>query len=253
MIEFTKMHGLGNDFVMLDGTNRPNLTPDDIQSLCDRRRGVGADGVIIVTPVAHDVIRMEYWNADGSPSEMCGNGLRCSAWFGYQRGWVADPELTVETARGPLGARIVGDESVRVELGDVVVGERLRVGDVDLTTASVGNPHAVVGVDSVDTAPVGTLGPTLATDVAFAQGTNVEFMSITGAGIDLRVWERGVGETLACGSGAAAAAAVAIQSGRATSPVAVRLPGGVLQVEVQDGRAYLTGPVATVYSGVIGP
>lgn len=253
MIEFTKMHGLGNDFVMFDGTSRPHLTPDSIVRLCDRRLGVGADGVIIVTPVAERSIRMEYWNADGSPSEMCGNGLRCAAWYGYQKEWVSEESFLVETARGPLEARILGERLVRVDVGEVTLGREFAVHGVAVATASVGNPHAVIDVVEVRTAPVKELGSRLETDPTFPEGTNVEFMAVTDAGIELRVWERGVGETLACGSGAAAAAAVAIAQGRATSPVTVLLPGGQLIVDVAGGRAHLTGPVEVVFTGSTAP
>ncbi len=192
---------------------------------------------------------MEYWNADGSPAEMCGNGLRCAAWYAHERTWVTAPRFTVETARGPLVARVLGHERVRVEMGPVTVGDPVRVGETEVVTASVGNPHAVLDVDSVADAPVTELGPALAGDPAFSAGANIGFMAVTNAGIDLRVWERGVGETLACGSGAVAAVAVAIETGRARSPVAVHLPGGVLVVEIDSGRARITGDVATVYEG----
>lgn len=249
MIEFTKMHGLGNDFIMLDGTIPVDLGPAAVARLCDRHLGVGADGLIVVTPTGRDTVSMQYWNADGSPAEMCGNGLRCTAWYAHTRGWVAGPDLTVNTRRGPLGASITDQQRIRVDVGEVTVGDDMALFDVDMVTATVGNPHAVTFVTDLAAAPVETLGKKIGTDPAFPSGTNVEFAAVTDAGLDLRVWERGVGETLACGSGAAAAAAVAIASGRATSPVSVHLSGGELLVEVIDGRAYLTGPVAVVFEG----
>lgn len=249
MIEFTKMHGLGNDFVMLDGSVPVELDRAGIARLCDRHLGVGADGLIVVTPTGPDTVSMQYWNADGSPAEMCGNGLRCTAWYAHTRGWVAGPDLTVNTRRGPLGASITDRDRIRVDVGEVTVGDSVSLFDLEFTTATVGNPHAVTFVADVASAPVGTLGERIGTHPSFPAGTNVEFASVTDWGLDLRVWERGVGETLACGSGAAAAAAVAITAGLSTSPVSVHLPGGELIVEVTDGRAYLTGPVAFVFEG----
>jgi len=166
-------------------------------------------------------------------------------------GWVQEDSFLVETARGPLGARILGKWMVRVDVGEVTLGRELSLHGVAVATASVGNPHAVLDVVEVRTAPVEELGSRLEADPTFPEGTNVEFMTVTDAGIELRVWERGVGETLACGSGAAAAAAVAIAQGKATSPVTVLLPGGQLIVDVGGGRAHLTGPVEVVFTGSI--
>ncbi|NND84393.1 MAG: diaminopimelate epimerase [Acidimicrobiia bacterium] len=247
---FTKMHGLGNDFVMFAADEAPALDAGVVRSLCDRRTGVGADGVIVVTPVEDDVVRMDYWNADGSVAEMCGNGMRCTARFAGARGWVG-PTLSIDTLRGRLGARMLDDGRISVELGPVEVGEWVEVGGRTLRSASVGNPHAVTEVDDVANAPVGTDGAAIGTDGAFPEGANVGFMAVIDGVVDLRVWERGVGETLACGSGAAAAAAVAIAGGKATSPVVLNVPGGTFEVAFEGDVAWLTGPAETVFVGAL--
>lgn len=242
-MRFTKMHGAGNDFVVLDGTLEDALTPERVAEVCDRRTGIGADGLLRVTPTADDGARMEYWNADGSVAEMCGNGLRCVAWFAHRRGWIGAVS-TVETPRGPLPVEIVGDHRVRVGVGPVTVGERTAVAGVEATRVDVGNPHAVIQVADVAGADVDGIGRRL--EAGVPGGINTGFMAASGDGITLRVHERGVGETLACGSGAVAAAAVALGG---DGMVDVRLPGGTLTVEVANGRAWLTGPVAEVFTG----
>ena len=249
MTAFTKMHGIGNDFVMLAGPTEPVITSDFVTAVCDRRTGVGGDGLIVVTHLGGDLVRMDYWNADGSVAEMCGNGLRCTARFALDRGWVSGPDLRVETRRGVLAATALGDGRLTVELGPVDVGEVVEVGGRTLRRASVGNPHAVTEVDDLNVVAVPEEGEAIGTDGAFPDGANVEFVRIVDGVVELRVWERGVGETLACGSGAAAAAAVAVSGGQATSPVEVRLPGGTLEVALADGVAWLTGPVETVFEG----
>lgn len=241
-MRFTKMHGQGNDFVMLDGTAEAMPDPSEVAAICDRHTGVGADGLIVVTP-AEVGLRMAYRNADGSDAEMCGNGLRCTAWFGHRRGWVGD-RFGVETARGPLQAEVLGDHLVRVEVGAV---ERVGTVGEGYPLVDVGNPHAVVEVDSVARAQVAALGELL--DRTVPGGINTGFVERHPGGIRLRVHERGVGETLACGSGAVAAALVALGGdGRIT----VSLPGGDLEVEITGGVGYLTGPVVEVFEGVVG-
>jgi diaminopimelate epimerase len=247
---FTKMHGLGNDFVMFAGGDAPEITPELVQSLCDRRTGVGADGVIVVTPVEDEVVRMDYWNADGTVAEMCGNGMRCTARFAIDHDWVGD-ELSIDTVRGRLGARLLADGRISVELGPVTVAGWVEVNGRTLRTASVGNPHAVTEVDEVASARVAEEGATIGTDPTFPEGANVGFMAVADGVIDLRVWERGVGETQACGSGAAAAAAVAIASGKATSPVQLNVPGGTFEVAFDGEVAWLTGPAETVFAGTL--
>ncbi len=241
-MKFTKMHGIGNDFVVLDGTAELRPDPETVAELCDRHFGIGADGVLYVTP--HDRgARMEYWNADGSVAEMCGNGLRCTAWFAHRAGWVGE-SFEVLTERGWLSAEIVGDHRVRVALGSVSVGDAVDVEGSDARSVDVGNPHLVLEVDSVDEVDVPGIGARA--EVATPGGVNTGFFERTNSGIRLRVNERGVGETLACGSGAVAAAAVALDGDGA---VDVHLPGGRVHVEVVGGRSWITGPVAESFVG----
>jgi diaminopimelate epimerase len=247
-MRFWKMEGLGNDFVVVAGPFE--VDGELARRLCDRRRGIGADGVLVVTPQGGDVVRMDYRNADGSPAEMCGNGLRCVARVAFLEGMVSAPSFTVETAVGPRRVE-VGEEEVRVEIGPVVVGDELEMEGMRFLTASVGNPHAVTFVPSVGDAAVGRTGPRVEVDPSFPDRTNVEFVEVTAPdGIRLRVWERGVGETPACGSGAVAAAAVAHASGRIqATAVHVELLGGHALVEMIDGVGWLTGPARLVFSG----
>jgi diaminopimelate epimerase len=247
-MDFVKMEGLGNDFIVVDGP-RP-VTPDEVEAWCDRRRGVGADGVLVVSPVDASTVRMEYWNADGSAAEMCGNGLRCVARYAVDRGMVDGDEFDVVTAAGTRRV-VVGAGSVRAQLGPVVVdGRLLELAGYTVETASVGNPHAVAFVDDHRAVPVGSAGPLIETDPAFPGRTNVGFATIVSPDrIDLRVWERGVGETLACGTGAAAATAVAHSRGLTGSRVTVVLPGGPLTVDLVGDEAWIEGPANAVFSG----
>ena len=249
------MEGLGNDFAVLEGEAPDRET---IRRLCDRRTGVGADGVLRASPVAgpRAALRMEYWNADGSPAEMCGNGLRCVARYGYERGWTDGPDFIVETPVGERRAALpdpARPEMWRVELGGYAVGGEIVIGGREFITAAVGNPHAVSFADDPDSAPVEKIGPRVETHPAFPDRVNAGFAALdpeTG-GLRLRVWERGVGETRACGTGAVAAAAVAVSRGWAVPPVTVTLPGGPLQVDLEGERAWLTGPARTVYRGTV--
>jgi len=248
-MDFVKMEGLGNDFVVVRGPLAPAAA--DVAAWCDRRRGVGADGLLVVTARGPGRVRMQYWNADGSPAEMCGNGLRCVGRYAVDEGLVAGPELVVET---PVGERpvIVGAESVRALLGDFA---EAGIGPLDLAgyhleAVSVGNPHAVAFVPDCYSVPVGAVGPLVEGDPHFPERTNVGFATVvSGERLDLRVWERGVGETLACGSGAAAAAALAHRRGLVGRRVTVMLPGGPLLVEVEGDRVWIEGPARAVFRG----
>lgn len=233
------MQGLGNDFVVVE---EPDLDRDTVTALTDRRRGVGADGVLAMT--SHLV--MQYWNADGTNAEMCGNGLRCLARRAVDRGWAEPGEwFRIETPVGPRKV-LVADE-VTVELGRVEIVGHEELHGHRFTTATIGNPHAVSVVDDPDEVDVAELGHRVGTHPSFPNGTNVEFVSVAGAGrLRLRVWERGVGETPACGSGIVVAAAVAAGTA-GTSTVEVR--GGTAEVRFEDGSGYLTGPAVTVFEG----
>jgi diaminopimelate epimerase len=244
-MNFTKMEGLGNDFVVLEGPFTPSA--GDIERMCDRRRGIGADGILVVTPLDEGRVGMEYWNADGSPAEMCGNGLRCVAAFATRQGFVKGSDFTVETAVGPRSVRL-GDGVITVELGPVQTHAHREVEGTSMREVSVGNPHAVIQVEDPADVRVGDVGPRI--EAAFAGGVNVEFMTVRAPGVlEVRVWERGVGETLACGTGAAAAVGAACADGLVGEDATVRLPGGDLGVHLEDGVAWITGPATFVFEG----
>lgn len=247
-MEFVKMEGLGNDFVVVSGPLEP--TASQVAEWCDRRRGIGADGVLVVTP--GDPVSMGYFNADGSPAEMCGNGLRCVALFAVLRGMVGERRFVVRTAVGDRRVE-VGEDSVRVELGPVGVDpDTIELAGYGLTRVGVGNPHAVAFVADCAAVPMAAAGSLVGTDPLFPGGTNVGFATVLDSGtIALRVWERGVGETLACGTGAAAALAAASAKGLTGDRATVILPGGALQVELLEGVAWIEGPARVVYAGAI--
>jgi diaminopimelate epimerase len=248
-MDFVKMEGLGNDFVVLRGPLSP--VASEVAAWCDRRRGIGADGVLVVSPRGPARVRMQYWNADGSPAEMCGNGLRCVGRYAVDEGMVAGPELVVETAVGERRATVSAG-SVRALLGEFSeVGiEPLDLAGYHLEAVSMGNPHAVAFVPDCYSVPVGAVGPLVEGDPHFPERTNVGFASVVSKErLDLRVWERGVGETLACGSGAAAAAALAHRRGLVGRRVTVMLPGGPLSVEIEGDAVWIEGPVRMVFRG----
>lgn len=243
-MRFTKMHGLGNDFVVLD--DDVDVTSQLARRLCDRHFGVGADGVLQVSSGPNGV-RMGYWNADGSVAEMCGNGLRCVARRAWDLGMVAKPEFEIDT---PVGMRrvVVGADRVAVDLGPVELLDRVEVNQRWYRRVELGNPHAVAETDpeQVDVAGVGSV---VERHHSFPQGTNVEFFMRTGEhAVKMRVWERGVGETLACGTGIVAVAAVAREGSSVEVPLTVHMPGGTAEVDFTDG-AWLRGPATTVFEG----
>lgn len=252
-MDFCKMEGLGNDFVVLDGPR--GLDGATVATLCDRRRGIGADGVLIVSPLDGGRVRMEYFNADGGAAEMCGNGLRCVARRAVDLGLVSESEFVVETPVGQRRVQMQPSGDVKVELGPIAAGgSEVDVDGIRVRTVDVGNPHAVLFVDDPSEADVAGTGRHLERHPAFPNGTNVEFVTVRSPNlIDMRVWERGVGETLACGTGAAAVVAAAQQAGVAGPAATVRLPGGLLQVEIDDGVAWISGPARTVFSGIWDP
>ena len=247
-MDFVKMQALGNDFVVIAGPAAPLAA--EIAVWCDRRRGIGADGVLEVTPIDAERIRMRYWNADGGLAEMCGNGLRCVARYASDRGWVNTDSFVVETAVGGRPVQLNPDGSVRVLLGVPSSGDDVSIDGIEWHTVDLGNPHAINWVVDPATAAVRQVGPRVETAPAFPDGTNVEFAAVTGTDeIDLRVWERGVGETLACGTGAAATAYLAHEQGLVGSNVAIRLRGGILRIDLEPDGAWIEGPAETVFSG----
>ncbi len=251
-MRFVKMEGLGNDFVVVTGP--VDVDAATVTAWCDRRFGIGADGVLEVTPLGGDRIRMRYWNADGGAAEMCGNGLRCLATLAVDRGWVTGPSMTIETAVGDLPAEVLPDGNVRALVGRVgLAGEPEMIEGVLVHPVSVGNPHAVVFVDDVATAPVATLGPQIERHPRFPERANVEFVDARDPGyVRMRIWERGVGETLASGTGATSAAFAAVTYRSAAPPVRVGLPGGNLTIDFDGEAAWMIGPGRIVYEGEIG-
>jgi diaminopimelate epimerase len=271
-LDFTKMHGAGNDFVVLDGLTRelPPLEPIAAR-LCDRHFGIGADQLLVVRASRAADFRMEIYNADGSQVEMCANGIRCFYKYLRDRGLTRADEIAVETLSGVVRPRWLGKDRVRVDMGRPVfepakIPTTLAAGDgpvldvplevggrtLRVSSVSMGNPHAVIEVEDPDAVPVSELGPRIERHPAFPNRVNVEFVAPAGRGrLRQRTWERGTGETLACGSGACAAAVVSMLRGRVDRVVLVELRGGALEIEWpgQDAHVFMTGPAAEVFSG----
>ncbi len=272
-LKFSKMHGLGNDFVVLDGVRQTvSLTPEQLRYLADRNFGVGCDQILLVEKSGQPGVDFRYriFNADGGEVEQCGNGARCFVRFVHDQGLTDKREIRVETLRGLIAPRLEGDGNVTVDMGvprfspheipflheDDVVIYNLDVADetLEISVVSMGNPHAVQVVDSVDTAPVGEHGPLIERHERFPQRVNAGFMQIVDRhAIRLRVFERGSGETLACGTGACAAVVAGIRRGLLESPVRVSTRGGDLNIAWGGpGRPVLmTGPAVTVFTGEI--
>ena len=250
-MRFSKWHALGNTYLLVERVDLGEpLSPDEARRLCDPRHGVGADGVLEITDVRGAEADLVVWNPDGSQAEVSGNGARIAALWLARRSGVAFPRLRVGDRTLP--AR-VQDEDVEVDLGPVDVGrpEALEVGGerLEFTPASVGNPHAVIRRDPVREDLL-RLGPLVEEHARFPGRTNVQLVRVDGQNdLTVLVWERGAGETTSSGSSAAAAAAVATVHGWCESPVRVHLPGGTLTVDVREGRAILSGPVAELFRG----
>jgi len=270
-VNFTKMHGLGNDFIVinnLDGSVR--LEQQRIRELSDRYTGVGFDQLLVIEPASVATAEFDYriFNADGGEVEHCGNGARCFARYVYDRGLTSNKTILVNTAGGLITLRLLDNGDVTVDMG-VPVFEPGAIPflasneqntydiDVDDTTLNVGavaigNPHVLIQVDDIDTAPVDTLGPLLESHQRFPDRVNVGFMQRIDTGsIKLRVFERGVGETRACGTGACAAVAIGIKQGLLDKSVSVTLPGGTLNIVWKDFHSSIemTGACSTVFEG----
>jgi diaminopimelate epimerase len=238
------MEGLGNDFVVFTG--RLSLSPAEIVALCDRRKGIGADGVLGVSKVDNGVA-MEYFNADGSPAEMCGNGLRCVARLAVDLGMVGIRRFAVQTPIGPRRVQVM-DSQVTAELGPVTLGELRGIGDNVFQIVSVGNPHAVTWVDDLENIPLESVAAEL--QEYFPAGINLEMATVDSpCQLSMRVWERGVGETAACGTGAVAAAAAGLSQGLTREDIEVTLLGGSAQVHLEKDTSWITGPARLVYEG----
>ncbi len=272
-MQFSKMHGLGNDFMVIDGiTQSVFLTDELIRKLADRHRGVGFDQLLLVEAPYDPDLDFHYriFNADGSEVSQCGNGARCFARFVSLKGLTDKQDIKVSTANGKMVLSLQEDGQVRVNMGKPIWEpakvpfiankfEKNYLLRTELQTAicgvvSMGNPHAVLQVENVQTAPVNELGPLLENHERFPERANIGFMQVVNRHhIKLRVFERGAGETQACGSGACAAAAVGIMQGALDSPVRVDLPGGTLMIEWQGEGSplYMTGDAEHVYDGFL--
>jgi len=272
-IQFSKMHGLGNDFVVIDAINQSiELDTETAQRIADRHRGIGCDQILIVEPPRNPEQDFFYriYNADGSEVQQCGNGARCFARFVHDKGLTDKTTIKVETAAGPMTLNIEDDGEITVNMGvprfepaDIPLRREQRAQTYDLAVngqtiscgaVSLGNPHAVLRVDDIETAPVATLGPLLESHDDFPERANIGFMQIADADhILLRVFERGSGETEACGSGACGAMIIARQNGWVNDRVTVRLRGGRLRISWKgEGEpVWMTGPASHVFDGQI--
>ncbi|MBI3268270.1 MAG: diaminopimelate epimerase [Planctomycetes bacterium] len=275
-MRFTKMHGIGNDFVVVNGLRERLVGPSRLaRAMCDRRRGVGADGLILVLRSRTADLRMRMWNPDGSEAEMCGNGIRCLGKYAVEHGLTRKRELSVETLAGPIGLSLRGTgrevKRVRVDMGRPrltraelpmtgepaggrVVAESLEAAGrtLSVTCVSMGNPHCVVFVEDVAAWPVAEVGPQVERHAAFPRRTNVEFVQVLGAGeVRQRTWERGAGETLACGTGACATGVACMLNGKTGRRITNHLAGGDLLIEwpADDGPVHMTGAAEETFSG----
>jgi diaminopimelate epimerase len=255
-MRYTKMQGCGNDFLIFDpGEVDVKDLPELAIMACDRHFGVGADGILIPAPSGTADLEMVYLNSDGSTSEMCGNGLRCLARYAKDHGMVGGEAMTVATGAGIKKVLLFDDGSSRVDMGAPRFDTEVAAGGFRFLRVSMGNPHAVVFLeseDAVDTLDLTTVGPPIEVDPAFPEKTNVEFGFARGErDVRMRIWERGAGETLASGSGSCAVAVAAVRLGLTQSPVRVSMDGGAVQIEWSgDGEpVYIEGPAEYVCEG----
>ncbi len=276
-IEFTKYHGLGNDFILIDNrsSSTPVITPEEAIKLCDRHFGIGADGVIFALPGENNTdYTMRIFNCDGSEPEMCGNGIRCFA------GFVADLEgesrnkdkYQIHTLAGVITPQLMPDGQVKVDMGfprllageipttlakadEKVINHTLEVAGKswDVTCVSTGNPHCITFVEDVAAIPLEEIGPDFEHHSAFPQRINTEFVEVVRRDyVKMRVWERGAGITLACGTGACATLVAGVLTGKCDRTATVELPGGPLLIEwADDQRLYMTGPAEKVFAGIL--
>jgi diaminopimelate epimerase len=274
-MRFTKMHGIGNDYVYVNCFTEPE--PKDPAALSitisDRHTGVGSDGLILILPSTRADARMRIFNADGSESEMCGNGVRCVAKYVHDHGIARKPQLAIETGRGVLtiDLEIAGGkvQRARVDMGEPIlaaakipttlkgdppVNAALAVGSLsfEATCVSMGNPHAVIFVPDVARVPLESVGTQIERAPAFPNRTNVHFVQVHSSGeVTMRTWERGSGITLACGTGACAVCVAGVLAGRTGRSLRAHLPGGDLDLEwsAADNHVLMTGPATEVFSG----
>ena len=285
MLKFTKMEGTGNDYIYVDTIHQKVANPSEMAiKMCDRHFGVGSDGLILIGNAALDCFKMNIYNPDGTEAEMCGNGIRCVGKFVYDKGLTDKTEVKIETLAGvkTLDLTIEDDQvsSVKVDMGEPILeADKIPIinykketspegivyvrADTSLlirnrieklTCLSMGNPHAVCFTDNINDIDIAEVGPTVENDENFPNRTNVEFIDIVSEKeINMRVWERGVGETLACGTGACAAVVASILNGYTERKVTVNLLGGKLEIHwnKKNNHVYLKGPARTVFEGEI--
>jgi len=277
-IDFVKMHGLGNDFILIDCSSKPlgdsSFLSYLAKKLCNRNFGIGADGLILILPSSKADLRMRIFNYDGSEAQMCGNGIRCFAKYAYENKLVSKNKFTIETLAGIIipeltitNNKILG---VKVNMGTpklrrreipmngkntlTVVNETLKINPEQtfkITCVSMGNPHCITFVNDVQSISVDEIGPKIENHPLFPEKINVEFIQVLNKQeINFRVWERGVGETLACGTGACAALVAAVLNKKTDREATIHLPGGALNIEWADDRhVYMTGPAELVFRG----
>lgn len=281
-MKFTKMHGCGNDYIYVDGAKEqidPELKPDLVRRLSDRHFGIGGDGVIFINPSEEADFEMEMYNMDGSRAEMCGNGIRCVAKFVYDKHLTDKTALSisscgrikyldldvkdgrVSTVKVNMGAPILKAADIPVislkgDEQESVIGEEIEVdGQIyQMTCVSMGNPHAVVFVDEVSSLPLEKIGPLFENHERFPKRVNTEFVKVLDdEHVEMRVWERGTGETLACGTGACAVTVACILNGLTKEEITVKLSGGDLKVywDRKENLVYMTGSADTVFEGEI--
>ena len=281
-MKFTKMHGCGNDYIYVDGAKEQiplEEKPDIVKKLSDRHFGIGGDGVIFINPSTEADFEMEMYNMDGSRAEMCGNGIRCVAKFVYDKGLTDKTsisivscgktkylDLTVEdgkvsTVKVNMASPILNADDIPVILDkqkkqDQVVGEKIQVGDrtYEMTCVSMGNPHAVVFMEDVAGLDIESIGPLFENHSCFPKRINTEFVKVLDrSNIEMRVWERGTGETLACGTGACASVVACVLNGLTNDEVTVKLLGGSLHItwDREANLVYMTGPAETVFEGEV--
>lgn len=277
-MKFTKMHGCGNDYIYVDGASwqiPKEQKPELVKRLSDRHFGIGGDGVIFINPSKEADFEMEMYNMDGSRAEMCGNGIRCVAKFVYDKGLTDKTSIRiiscgkikyldlfvedgkVSTVKVNMGSPILRAADIPViSDNEEVIAESIEVDgkNYKMTCVSMGNPHAVIFMNEVSTLPLETIGPLFENHVRFPKRINTEFVKVLDEEtVEMRVWERGTGETLACGTGACAVVAACVLNGLTKEQVTVKLLGGNLQIQWdRDANVvYMTGPAATVFEGEI--
>lgn len=279
--EFVKMHGIGNDFIIMDYYSKK--FPDWInfnqlaKKLCQRHFGIGADGLILILPSGKYDLKMRIFNFDGSEAEMCGNGIRCFAKYVFENKLIKKRMFSVETLAGEIIPEIIlseknnSIEGVKVDMGrprltrkeipvtgtpdEQVINQKLSIKNNSfmITCVSMGNPHCVIFIDDVEQFPIKEIGTLIEKNSLFPEKTNVEFIQVLNEReINFRVWERGVGETMACGTGACAAVVAGVLNKKINNEAVVHLKGGDLSIKwADDGHIYMTGPAESVFEGTV--